>query len=368
MGIVERIKDTEAEIARTQRNKATEHHLGLLKAKLARFRTQLLEGDKRGGGGSKGEGFDARKSGDARVAMVGFPSVGKSTLLNKITNTESATAAYEFTTLTCIPGNINYHGANIQLLDLPGIIEGAAEGKGRGRQVISAARTADLILFMLDASKGEVHKKLLARELESVGIRLNQQPPNIYFRAKKDGGIKMTKTVPLTHLTEKLVLEILRDYKIHNAHIVFRCDATVDEFIDVVEGNRQYIRCLYVYNKIDTITIEEIDEIARRDHSVVVSCEWDLNLDYLVQVIWESLGLLRIYTKKKGALPNFDEPMIMRSGSTVEDVCNSIHRDLKDHFKFALVWGLSAKHNPQRVGLKHLLADEDVIQVVHTAT
>lgn len=66
---------------------------------------------------------------------AGFPSVGKSTLLNKMTGTFSEVAAYEFTTLTCVPGIIRYRGAKIQLLDLPGIIEGAKDGKGRGRQV-----------------------------------------------------------------------------------------------------------------------------------------------------------------------------------------------------------------------------------------
>lgn len=54
---------------------ATEYHLGLLKAKLAKYRSQLLEPSKKGG--DKGEGFDVLKSGDARVALIGFPSVGK---------------------------------------------------------------------------------------------------------------------------------------------------------------------------------------------------------------------------------------------------------------------------------------------------
>lgn len=102
MGILEKIKDIEHEISRTQKNKATEYHLGILKAKLARYRAQLLEAPK--GKGASGDGFEVTKVGDARVAMIGFPSVGKSTLLNKLTETESATAAYEFTTLTCIPG------------------------------------------------------------------------------------------------------------------------------------------------------------------------------------------------------------------------------------------------------------------------
>lgn len=125
MGILERISEVEKEIARTQKNKATEYHLGLLKAKLAKYRSQLLEPPK--SAGAKGEGFDVMKSGDARVALIGFPSVGKSTLLNKLTSTSSVSASYEFTTLTCIPGVVDYNGANIQLLDLPGIIEGAAQ-------------------------------------------------------------------------------------------------------------------------------------------------------------------------------------------------------------------------------------------------
>lgn len=150
MGILEKISEIEREIARTQKNKgkhdkgfhssndplilppptiyvphlATEYHLGLLKAKLAKYRAQLLEPSKKG---EKGEGFDVLKSGDARVALIGFPSVGKSTLLSTLTKTESEAANYEFTTLTCIPGVIEYKGANIQLLDLPGIIEGAAQ-------------------------------------------------------------------------------------------------------------------------------------------------------------------------------------------------------------------------------------------------
>jgi len=369
MGLLEKIKDIELEVSRTQKNKATEHHLGILKAKLARYRAQLMEGPK-GAGGGKGEGFDVEKSGDARVAMIGFPSVGKSTLLNKLTATESATAAYEFTTLTCIPGVIQYKGAQIQLLDLPGIIEGAAEGKGRGRQVIAVGRSSDLILMVLDASKGEVQKRLLTKELESVGIRLNKRPPSIYFKIKKTGGISFTTTCGgLTHLDERVCYGILHEYKIFNAEIIVREDSTVDDFIDVVEGNRSYIKCLYVYNKIDTITIEDVDVVARTEHSVVISANWNLNLDYLLDRIWEYLAMVRIYTKRRGTPPDFLDCLILtqqRYGCTIEAICNMIHRDMVKEFKYALVWGTSVKHRPQRVGISHALEDEDVVQIVKT--
>ncbi|XP_070579499.1 developmentally-regulated GTP-binding protein 2-like [Ptychodera flava] len=362
MGILEKISEVEKEIARTQKNKATEYHLGLLKAKLAKYRQQLLEPTSKSA--AKGEGFDVMKSGDARVALIGFPSVGKSTLLNTVTKTHSESASYEFTTLTCIPGVIEYHGANIQLLDLPGIIEGASQGKGRGRQVIAVARTADLVIIMLDATKGDVQKHLLEQELEAVGLRLNKQKPNIYFKQKKGGGISFNSTCPLTKCNEKLVQMILHEYKIFNAEVLFREDCTPDEFIDVVVGRRVYLPCLYVYNKIDQISIEEVDRIAHQPHCIVISCEMKLNLDYLIDMIWEYLALIRVYTKKRGDHPDLEAGLILRRNSTVEHVCHAIHRSIVEVFKYALVWGTSVKYSPQRVGLQHVMHHEDVIQVI----
>lgn len=78
----------------------------------------------------------------------------------------------------------------------------------------------------------------------------------------------------------------------------------MDEFIDVIQSNRVYLKCLYVYNKIDQLSIEEIDRKARVSHTVVISCEMGLNLDYLLEKIWEYLALIRVYTKKPGNRPD----------------------------------------------------------------
>lgn len=88
-------------------------------------------------------------------------------------------------------------------MDLPGIIEGAAHGKGRGREVIAVAKSADMILMVLDAGReaGNRHREILEHELETVGLRLNRQPPDIYFRKKAGGGITFNSTVRLTKVT-----------------------------------------------------------------------------------------------------------------------------------------------------------------------
>lgn len=95
---------------------------------------------------------------------------------------------------------------------------------GRGRQVIAVCKSADLLLMVLDASKPDFHRDILTRELESVGIRLNRTPPNIYFKKKKTGGISFNAVVPLTHLDEKMCQRILQ-VPTAQMHTLFWCRA-----------------------------------------------------------------------------------------------------------------------------------------------
>eukprot|EP00878_Enallax_costatus_P003091 GHUV01003290.1.p1 GENE.GHUV01003290.1~~GHUV01003290.1.p1 ORF type:complete len:370 (+),score=92.02 GHUV01003290.1:198-1307(+) len=366
MSVMQKIKDIEDEMARTQKNKATMGHLGMLKAKLAKLRRELLEPSGKGGGGGGGEGFDVNKVGDARVGFVGFPSVGKSTLLTKLTGTFSEAASYEFTTLTCVPGIVRYRGAKIQMLDLPGIIEGAKDGKGRGRQVISTARTCNLILIVLDCLKPLTHKKLIERELEGFGIRLNKKPPKITFKKKDKGGIAFTTNVQGTgKLDLDAVKAVCAEYKIHNADIHLAEDYDIDDLVDVIEGSRVYIPAIYVVNKIDQITLEELEVMDKLPHYCPVCAYHEWNLDGLVEMVWEYLDLVRVYTKPKGKLPDFNEPVVLhRANASIEGFCNKIHKTMLKQLKYAHVWGSSVKHRPQKVGKDHVLEDEDIVQIV----
>jgi ribosome-interacting GTPase 1 len=118
----------------------------------------------------------------------------------------------------------------------------------------------------------------------------------------------------------------------------------VDDFIDVIEGNRKYIKCVYVYNKIDVVGIDDVDNLARQPNSLVISCNMQvcsilhetsicsfdylccvcafhcntetipclqLNLDRLLARMWEEMGLVRVYTKPQGQQPDFGDPVVL---------------------------------------------------------
>ncbi len=160
-GIEEEIRVLEEEIQRTPYNKATSKHIGRVKAKIARLKDEAVQRAMKSAGG--GEGYSVKKSGDATVVLVGFPSTGKSTLLNTLTGTQSEVAAYAFTTLTVVPGAMEHRGAKIQILDIPGLIAGAAMGKGRGKEVIGVVRSADMIVVLVDVFNSS-HVDVLMRE------------------------------------------------------------------------------------------------------------------------------------------------------------------------------------------------------------
>ena len=364
ISIEKQIKDIEDEIFNTQKNKATEHHIGKLKAKLAQLRDTL---EKRRSGGAKGKGFAIKKSGDATVGLIGFPSIGKSTLLNQMTDAKSRVGEYEFTTVDAIPGMMKYNGAKIQIFDLPGLIAGASEGKGRGREVISAVRNVDLILFMIDAQHHD-NIEVMNQELYKAGMRLNQEKPDIVIKKTGKGGINVTSTVKLIYLDEPLIKTISSEYLI-NADIVVRENITEDQLIDIFSANRIYVPVIVVINKIDLVSEKElqkkINDIKQRGWKVVaISALAGVGINKLKEMIFSELKFIRIYMKPVGKQADFNTPLILKHGSTVENACLKLHREFKKKFRYAAISGPSAKHDVQKVGLEHVLQDGDVLTIV----
>ena len=107
----------------------------------------------------------------------------------------------------------------------------------------------------------------IEKELEGFGIRLNKKPPNISFHRRSTGGINVVNAREVTEpLPSETITAIMKEYRIVSADICFRENATVDDLIDVVEGTRAYIPCIYCLNKIDQLTLEELELIGQVSH------------------------------------------------------------------------------------------------------
>ena len=356
------IKELEDRISNTAYNKKTQHAIGMYKAKLAALKRKKEERVSSGTGRSE-HGWTVKKSGDATVVLLGFPSVGKSSLLNALTNAESEVGAYSFTTLSCIPGDLEYKGAKIQILDVPGVVQGAAAGTGRGKEVLQVLRTADLVLILVDVFFPD-HLPVLEREIYNTYVRLNQKRPDVRIKKTTKGGVRMGSTIQLSHLNENLVRDILKQFRMMNAEVLIRDDITVDQFIDVVEGNRVYVPAIKALNKIDMTTPEEVERVSGIvEPDIKISAATGKNLDELKELIFQKCELMPVYCKEVGEKADLEEPLIMRKGDTIHRMCEKLHKDFVKKFKFARVWGKSAKFPGQKLSLKHRLAKDDVVEL-----
>lgn len=366
MGLEAEIEAIEEEISSTPYNKSTEAHIGRLKAKLA-DKKEKLENQSSAGGGS---GYAVEKTGDTTVALVGFPSVGKSTLLNALTNAESEVGAYEFTTLDVNPGMLQYRGANIQMMDVPGLIEGAASGRGGGREVLSVVRAADLVVFVLSVFEIDQYARL-GEELYKNKVRLDTEPPSLSVIKKGRGGIRVTASED-PGLSEEVIKEVLREHGYINANVTVRERLDVDRLIDAIMENRVYLPSIVAVNKADLIDREYLETVNEnlRSHGLdpeevtFISAAEEKGLDGLKEEIWQTLGLMRIYMDKPGRGIDYDEPLILPEGSTIEDAMSKLGGEFENRFRFARVSGPSAKHDEQQVGTDHELADEDVLKLI----
>jgi uncharacterized protein len=343
--IPEQIEAIEKEIRETPYHKATEHHIGKLRAKLSKLRAKEEEQKTRKSGG--GGGYAVKKQGDATVVLVGPPSVGKSTLLNKLTNAKSKIAPYAFTTVTVIPGMMAYQDARIQILDVPGLIEGAEEGKGRGREVLSVVRASELLIIMTDPDKLSALKTIPVA-LERNGIRINKTPPDVIIEKKLKGGV-----IVHSNITQDLGIQTIKDvaseFGFKNAEITIREKLTMDRLIDAFARNRVYVRSISVINKSDLL--DRNLTISGETPTINISAEKNENINKLRKTIWEKLNFLRIYLVRQDEVPNTDNPLIVSKGSTLAGIAQKLGEDFSKDKKRAKIWGIGSKFPGQEVSL-----------------
>jgi len=355
----QQIKNIETEIRETPYHKGTEHHIGKLRARLARLRDKEIESEAKTKGGG-GAGYAVKKQGDATVVLIGPPSVGKSTLINKLTNTQSKVAEYAFTTLNVIPGMLFYKDAYIQIFDVPGIIAGAKEGKGKGKEVLSVARNADLLLIMCDVDTID-RFGLIEKELYAAGLRINTVPADISIDKKTEGGITIRSNIK-QEISHESIAEIAKEMGLKNAEISLKEKLNINQLIDAFSPNRVYLPALYVINKIDKNP--KISLSTFQSKPILISAENGIGLDKLKESLWEKLNLLRVYFVQPEEEPSFKNPVVAKKGMTLLDIAENIGDEFALDKTAAKIWGPDARFPGQELSLSTRVAEGMQIRFV----
>jgi ribosome-interacting GTPase 1 len=321
-----------------------------IKTKISKLKEKLIkERDQK----KKGYSLAVKKEAAAQIILAGPPNTGKTSLLNALTNAKYETAPYPFTTAKPNLGTLDYQTVKLQLVDLPPLIEDAALKQAPYFAII---RNADLVLIVVDNLN---QLPSLLKEFSDSHIVLNKPKPSIK--------IKRTSTGGLNFIGEKLIQanldnikKILRDHNIANAVVEIFSKVKLDDFFEILDERLAYLPVLVVLNKRD----QKGNTLKKGKFEIIsVSTIKKINLDLLKDKIWQKLNLVKVYTKEPGKKLSLKEPITLKKGSSIKDMAQYIHKDFLKKFSYARVWGTSAKHDGQTVGLEHQLKDNDIVEI-----
>jgi len=238
------------------------------------------------------------KEGAAQVVVIGLPNAGKSQLVSRVTNASPTVAEYPFTTHIATPGMMEFENIQIQLIDTPPLTEQSIEW-----WLPHMIRRADALLLVVDLSNAPL------AQVEAIFIELESRKVEI--------------------------------------------------------GDK--VKALIVGNKLDLATASENylalkNKYQRQLPIIAVSAREGVGLEELRRKIYQVLDIIRVYTKAPGKKPEFDDPIILDRGSTLEGAAASVHKDFAAKLKYARIWG-SGKHDGIMAKRDHILQDGDIIEL-----
>ena len=352
-------------------HKGTMKLRGQVKKKMAIIRKDLEEKKRKGTGKSTGgPKLFIEKEGAAQIALLGDTNVGKSCLLQALTNANVTVSATPYCTREPVPGIMNYLDVQFQLVEAPAVMHGSADGRAWGLKTLGLARNADGLVLMVDLSRNPVEElELVLGELEKTRVLVAKPRGKVDIDRRYAGAaLRIIVMGKLLDSTLREVEELLRSYKVTDAVVKITGEVTLDDVEDAIFESTIYKPAVVVANKIDVPgAFSRLRALERHVQGklpvVAVSCEQRRGLEQIGEKLFKALGVIRIYTKEPAAREPSPKPFTLKRGATVLDLARSIHGEFVENFVFAKVWAKRLVFSPQKVGLGFVLEDEDVVEI-----
>ncbi len=303
----EKMKALEIMMAVIPKHKGTEKLRGQLKSRMAKLKAEL---QRRPTIGRAEQVYNIRREGAAQVVLLGLPNSGKSSFFSQVTHASSEVASYPFTTQKPIPGMMKFENLQIQLVDTPPVqLDHIEPGFS------NLIRNADALLLLVDVTEDPVFQaEILLEELNRMKVKILGKAP---IPSAEAGWVSLRVLLLANKCDIKNAIEA---YRIFETHFI---------------GSFPLLP---------------------------ISAREGMNLEELKKEIYQLLGIIRVYTKPPGGEPDLTEPVVIKKGSTVEDVALSIHKDFAAQLRYAKIWG-SGKFDGQMVKRDYEVNEGDVIEL-----
>jgi len=305
----EKLRLAQELLAMMPKHKGTDKLQADMKTKIAKLKLQI-DGNQKKHGARTVESYDhIDREGAAQIVLIGPPNSGKSTILDALTGARPVIGDYPFTTRTPMSGMTEYESVQLQLIDTPPIADDYLE-----KFVPSLVRQADLVVVVVDVATPEFETRVEA-----------------VFKRLEEKRIILTAAVP-----------------------------------DEVDDPRFYYKktILAAHKYFESGGEVGFQNLKNRypDFAIVPSSILDDDVIHnFKKTIFDSLSVIRVYTKRVGHEVDFTDPIILPLGGTVEDAAFELHKDFAHKLQYAKIWG-TGKHEGQRVKNNFVLSDGDVIE------
>ena len=355
------------------------HHKGTMKLrgemnrKISLIRADLDKKKRMGTGKSSGgPKMFIEKQGSAQVALIGMTNVGKSCLMKATTNSKVLVTSTPYSTHEPVPGIMTYSDVQFQIVEAPAVMEGSADGRAAGHVTLGLARNADGVILMVDLSRDPIGQlELILEELEKSRVLVNKPSGRVDIERRHAGSaLRIILVGKLLDCSMQDVEDLLRSYKLNDAIVKISGNIRLDDVEDAIFETTTYKPAVIVANKLDlkvaAANLRVLKQYVDKKLPIIaMSCEQKTGLNELGRALFESLKVIRIYTKEPGSNKETGHPFVMKSGSTINDLAKNIHKEMLQNFLFAMVWAKRLPFSPKKVGLNFVLDDGDIVEI-HT--